>query len=274
MEKLSKAIDNFWERLDNINLINEINSEEKYNDIQKLSKFNKVIALNSLNDLEQSKDLGHLEREFYKLALSYINGGHIELKFNEATIYKIYTDTVEFYIHCEGYRREDELNIKDPIMYHRNNGKLGLKDVPYLPVMTLNAHGSGYDITFENPHSKYRASALIRKYTITNGEDELIYRECTSKGKEGQFEPILRDHRSTLLYDILNGFPLTRDNGSSVLWIDDSIEYNMKLKVSSRANVFISSDEEKYKRTNLKDLRPWQFNICQDRKEIKDKKGK
>lgn len=29
MEKLSKAIDNFWERLDNINLINEINSEEK-----------------------------------------------------------------------------------------------------------------------------------------------------------------------------------------------------------------------------------------------------
>lgn len=54
MEKLSKAIDNFWERLDNINLINEINSEEKYNDIQKLSKFNKVIALNSLNDLEQS----------------------------------------------------------------------------------------------------------------------------------------------------------------------------------------------------------------------------
>ena len=50
MEKLSKAIDNFWERLDNINLINEINAEEKYNDIQKLSKFNKVIALNSLND--------------------------------------------------------------------------------------------------------------------------------------------------------------------------------------------------------------------------------
>ena len=37
MEKLSKAIDNFWERLDNINLINEINSEEKYNDIRALS---------------------------------------------------------------------------------------------------------------------------------------------------------------------------------------------------------------------------------------------
>lgn len=274
MEKLEDAINKFWKRLDDINLINKINEEEKFDQINQLPKLNKVIALNSLNDLEQSNDLRHLEREFYKLALSFIYGGHIELKYNGEVLYKIYIDTVEFYFHCEGNRKQDELNIKDPIMYHRNNGKLGFKEVAYLPIMTLYAHGSGYDITFENSYSKYRASALIRKYTITNDKDELIYRECTTKGKEGLYEPILKDHRSTLLYDILNGFPLTRDNGSSVLWKDDSIEYNLELKVSSRANVFISSDENKYQKTSMKDLRPWQFNICQDRKEIKDKKGK
>lgn len=274
MEKLKDAIDKFWDRLDDIDLIKKINGEEKYDEIKQLPKFTKVIAINSLNDLELSNDLGHLEREFYKLALSLIYGGHIDLQYKKRIVYKIYIDAVEFYMHCEGNRRKDELNVKDPIMYHRNNGKLGIKEVPYLPKMTLYAHSSGYDITFENSNSKYRASALIREYTITNAKDELIYRECTSKGKEGQYKPILRDHRSTLLYDLLNGFSLTIDNESSVLWIDGSIEYNMKLKVSSRNNVFISNDEDKYQKTDMKDLRPWQFNICQVRKKIKDEKGK
>ena len=41
-----------------------------------------------------------------------------------------------------------------------------LPNPPYFPIMSLHAHMSGFDITFESEEGKYRASALIRKYSV------------------------------------------------------------------------------------------------------------
>lgn len=59
-----------------------------------------------------------------------------------------YIRTVEFYFHSEKPN-----GIHDPIVYHRNirdlEGNL-MEKVPYFPIMSLHAHSSGYDITFES----------------------------------------------------------------------------------------------------------------------------
>ena len=103
--------------------------------------------------------------KFKRLADNFLYGGYIQVR-NE---YRIYIQTVEFYFHSE---KED--GIKDPIVYHRNGRELD--EVPYFPLMTLHAHISGFDITFENPTLQYRASALIRAYEIKSKDGK--YKKC------------------------------------------------------------------------------------------------
>lgn len=131
--------------------------------------------------------------------------------------YRVYPTTVEFYFHSE-----KENGVKDPIVYHRNNNKVK-GEIPYFPMCTLHAHDSGYDITFENPNEKYRASVLIRAYQVwdvkqncwlkwdTNDEQ---FRACQTEDKT----PI--NTQVWYLKYILNGH--TIGSGSLINWIDSA----------------------------------------------------
>ena len=99
----------------------------------------------------------NLTNRFSNIAKTILYDGYIRVR-ND---YRVYVKTVEFYFHAEN---DSPIKVYDPIVYHRN-GRLG-REVPYFPMLTLHAHMSGFDITFENPSLKYRASALIREYAI------------------------------------------------------------------------------------------------------------
>ena len=100
-----------------------------------------------------------LEEDFVLLAKKLLYGGYLMV----GNKYRIDLDLVEFYYHEE--KKDMENGIYDYIVYHRN-GRYPGDPVPPFPIMSLHAHTSGYDITFEDPDGKYRASALIRAYSI------------------------------------------------------------------------------------------------------------
>ena len=156
----------------------------------------------------------------------------------------IYPTVLELYYHEEG-----DGNFKDPIMYHTNDRKRyefykdkyeelkdrndrqnyfekrGIVALPYYPVGTLNPHPSGIDITFENLDDGYRASCLIRRYSISfNGGDPIDI------------------ENSTDLYDdmLLNG--ITLDNADWIEWVDGTPS-SIVVTQSERKNV---SAYEKY----------------------------
>ncbi len=183
-----------------------------------------------------------LTKAFTKLAPHFIYGGYIKVN----DMYKVYIRTVEFYYHDES---DNPDAIKDPIMYHRNGRYKDRMIVPYFPLMTLNAHESGYDITFENESQCYRASALIREYSIYN---------CKLK----KFLPLknkMRDERVTYLYEFLNGFSL---NGMpNIVWIDDEHEQQKELLQDSRIRVTVIQNGKK---TMEADKRKWRFKLNED----------
>lgn len=179
-----------------------------------------------------------LTAAFEKLAPHFIYGGYI----NVNNAYRVYIRTVEFYYHDESDKPDA---IKDPIMYHRNS--YNNANVPYFPIMTLNAHVSGYDITFENREQEYRASALIREYSIY---------DCRLN-KFLQLKNKMRDDRSTYLYDYLNGFSL---NGKpSIVWIDDEHFPQKQLLQCIRLRTYVVKDGEK-----TEDKRQWRFKLNED----------
>jgi hypothetical protein len=115
--------------------------------------------IESLKQFEEKANTVSNETElqsiFKELAPAFLYGGYIQVHDE----YRVFIRIVEFYFHSE-----KENGIHDPIVYHRN-GK-DLEKVPYFPLMTLNAHASGFDITFESETKEYRASALIRSYEV------------------------------------------------------------------------------------------------------------
>ena len=179
----------------------------------------------------QAKGISSLEEltdEFEKLAEVFLYGGYLSV----GTDYRIYIRTVEFYFHDE---RNVPNAIKDPIVYHRN-GKFPQQRVPYFPPMSLHAHTSGFDITFENEQKQYRASALIRTYDIYD-----------TKANKWIVE---KDNRSTFLYYYLNGFSL--QGPYSVKWKDEAQQV-FHPKASKRRNVF--EYNENGEKTNRPDMR-------------------
>lgn len=133
-----------------------------------------------------------------QLAPYFLYGGYIRV----LDRYRIYIQRVEFYFHCENE------GIKDDIVYHRNDYHVdGI--LPYFLPFTLHAHASGFDIAFENPEKKYRASVLIRAYEIydENEKDEKKYLNYDKNNKKfvHTSKPDINT-QSTYLYDILNGF--------------------------------------------------------------------
>lgn len=190
----------------------------------------------SLSQFKRCSSESALVKQFKELAKQFIYGGYI--KVNDT--YRVYIRTVEFYYHDESDQPDA---IKDPIMYHRNKPDM---NVPYFPLMSLNAHQSGCDITFENEEQRFRASALIREYSVY---------DCKAQA----FLPLqknMRDNRSTFLFDYLNGFSLK--DKSEIVWIDDAREPQEELQQGPRKGARIIVDGKK---TDERDPRPWQFKL-------------
>ena len=197
--------------------------------------------------------LEELTAEFEKLAPLFLYGGYINVR-ND---YHIHIRTVEFYFHSE---IDSARSVKDPIVYHRNNKYID-GNVPYFPLMSLHAHASGFDITFENEKEKYRASALIRAYEVWDIKQEqyLFYDKSIQKFRFRKENEPVWNGQSTYLDDFINGF-----NSDGILWIDARSNQSVKLKVSKRQGVFKSDDQNKYSPAivdghKVPDDRQWSF---------------
>ena len=182
-----------------------------------------------------------LQSIFKELAPAFLYGGYIQVHDE----YKVFIRTVEFYFHSE-----KENGIHDPIVYHRN-GK-DFVNVPYFPLMTLHAHSSGFDITFESEAEQYRASALIRTYEVKDkdgkylvwNKEKNMFEETTDYGYNTQ---------STYLYALLNGFSL--GNSNNVKWIDAPRKQSLSTMEKKRQNVYQFDSE----RNKVKCNRNWSF---------------
>lgn len=185
--------------------------------------------LETLTKFNGGSCVEELDEKFSKIASAFLYGGYIDVN----NVYKVYIKTVEFYFHSEA-----ENGVHDPIVYHRNKNE---QKIPYFPLMTLHAHNSGFDITFESEAGEYRASALIRSYEVKNGDKYL-------KWNKNHFEE--NDERcfntqSTYLYFLLNGFPLGESNG--IKWVD--VPYTpIKCEGRPRKNVSALEGETEFRK--------------------------
>jgi hypothetical protein len=202
------------------------------------------------NEIKDVDNDVNLQKAFRKLAPSFLYGGYIQVR-ND---YRIYIRTVEFYFHSE-----KEHGIHDPIVYHRNrrdfNGNV-LMEIPYFPPLTLHAHASGFDITFESEQNEYRASVLIRAYDVMDKEKNYL---IWDKGKRIFIKSSEYGYntQSTYLYDLLNGFSL--GNGNDIKWVD-SQRKSSDPDEKPRQNVFLSESDFVYKKIKGKRCqRPWSF---------------
>lgn len=210
-----------------------------------------MTLLTSLSQFNGTANEDKLLQKFNSLAPVFLYGGYIEV----GDEFKIYIKTVEFYFHSETTE-----GIHDPIVYHRN-GK-GLDIVPYFPIMTLHAHNSGFDITFESPAGKYRASALIRAYEVKDKDGNYLKwitnKEDNKKSKFERFKNYQYNTQSTYLYTLLNGFSLGISN--IISWVDSPriAESEITNKARQGVNKYILENGE-FKKIAEKCERKWSF---------------
>lgn len=117
--------------------------------------------------------INELDGIFCLLAQKMLYGGYFAVYKEGVVARRIYINCVEFY-----YHEEFEGGFKDWIVYHRNplNGK---NKKAAFPLGSLHSHVSGVDITFEDQKAKaedvrYRASALIREFMVTDGDNDVM----------------------------------------------------------------------------------------------------
>ena len=188
------------------------------------------MKMNGLQEKLKNLDVGEIRRsvlagevpsEFRKIAEAVFNG-HF-LVSSAAGSVKIYPACIELYWH------EEQGDIKDHIVYHRNKKE----NPPIFRHGILHNHVSGIDLTFEQgdrPESAIRASVLIREYMVVEN------------GKT------IRCEKPTYLYDYLYGrFPVF-DGGFGIVWEDDE-ESDKIYDCSPRHNV------AKYKDDNGKKIK-------------------
>ena len=121
---------------------------------------------------------------------------------------------------------------------------VGPYEEPYLPLMSVYVHSSGFDITFENGEQGYRASALIREYSVYDeGQGRFI--PLTPKGA-------LRDERVSWLKYFLNGFPL--DGRPGIVWVDEARCQRRPLVQCRRLRTYVVKDGMR-----TRDTRLWRF---------------
>lgn len=190
-----------------------------------------------------------LTEAFAELAPYFLSGGYIKVRED----YRVYPTTVEFYFHAETGV------VKDPIVYHRNN-KYVDGDIPYFPLMTLHAHNSGYDITFENPEKEYRASVLIRAYQIwdINQKSWLKWDAKEQKFRKFVNADITPINKQVLyLKYLLNGFLM---NGECLVSWVDAKELLMIKKEDGRPRKGVDKyDEYGVRQKGIPDKRKWSF---------------
>ncbi|MBQ9435035.1 MAG: hypothetical protein IJU33_02800 [Bacteroidales bacterium] len=204
--------------------------------IEKLKEFNENINGESKFD--------DIQKSFEELAPVFLYSGYINVRDD----FKIYIRTVEFYFHSEKYN-----GVHDPIVYHRNGRDL--EQAPYFPFMSIHAHNSGFDITFEKS-GEYRASALIRTYEVKDKNGEyLVWNKAKKKfekSKEYHY-----NYQSTYLYALLNGFAF--GNNNDISWEEESKDVK-KVLGKPRQNVFKSESEWEYINTKKEKCdRKWSF---------------
>lgn len=185
--------------------------------------------------------------EFEILAKKFLYGGYIKV----GDDYDIYINNVEFYYHEEDDKHNPNPDrITDPKVYHCNDQFPG-RFLPPFPIMTLHSHWSGFDITFEDPEGKYRASVLIREYSVF---DHKTKNECHPQGgyvdwntkaidkndnKKGSFsvqDIQVNDTRSSYLQYYLNGFSMDGGN-NRIEWIDEAKDGYGPVKALLRKNI-------------------------------------
>ncbi|MCQ2274092.1 MAG: hypothetical protein MJZ86_04780 [Bacteroidales bacterium] len=207
--------------------------------------------IESLRTFEGANNEADLQVVFTNLSQNFLYGGYLSVKDTTGNEhFRVYIKTVEFYYHSE---RPD--GVKDYIVYHRNGN--GLEHLPYLPLMSINAHSSGFDITFENEVEQYRASALIREYEVKKGGK---YLKWEKNEKHGKYMFVEKDeycfnNQVLSLYFILSGFGICGDN--NVTWIDD--ERNMTKQIESHSRNNVPKFDSNGKKTHCQDDRKWGF---------------
>jgi hypothetical protein len=179
--------------------------------LQCLQEFKGAAVGNSVKEREDS-----LKEPFSLLAKKLLYGGY----FKVGNYFDIFIDTVEFYYHEENQMDSTDKRILDPIVYHKNTED---RKVPPFPIMTLNTHQSGIDIAFEAPDGKYRASVLIREFSVI---------DHYNNEKEAK-----ADSRSLYLYDYLNGFSIN-GNENYIQWEPVQNFVPGPIFVGRRKNVF------------------------------------
>ena len=186
-----------------------------------------------------------LQGLFENLAPTFLYGGYIKVRDD----YRVYIKTVEFYFHSE-----KENGIHDPIVYHRNGRDL--EYVPYFPFMSIHAHSSGFDITFENETSKYRASALIRSYEIKDKTGKYLVWD-TKKSMFVETKEYGYNCQSTYLYTFLNGFAFGNQN--DITW-ENELRESKKVSGMPRKNVFqYEENNGAFIKTGKRCERKWSF---------------
>lgn len=170
--------------------------------------FSQLSSFDYTHSNNEEEAIVQLTERFKEIARIMMYGGYVDVW----GIYRIYIRDVEFYFH------EENGKIKDEIVYHRNEKFEDIKSLPYFPTMSLHAHASGYDITFEK--EGVRASALIRKYAVYDCRTKEFIKRNKPKSAPKSCKN-WEDYRSTYLYDFLNGFSLTREN--KITWADREI---------------------------------------------------
>lgn len=162
--------------------------------IKKLKEFNE--------NINGESNINDIQKRFEELAPIFLYGGHIKVRDD----YKVFIRTVEFYFHSE-----KDKGVHDPIVYHRNGRDL--EQAPYFPFMSIHAHNSGYDITFEKS-GEYRASALIRAYEIMDIHDNKYLKWDTKKCMfvKSDANKYCFNTQSTYLKAVLNGFAFGNTN--------------------------------------------------------------
>ena len=213
-----------------------------------------TLLKNQINHFYASKE--KLEIRMKELAKHFLYGGYINVRDQ----YHIYIRTVEFYYH------EEKGDIKDLIMYHRNDNFVQ-GEIPYFTQLSFNSHDTGVDITFENEEKNIRASVLIRAYEVLdcNLGKRLVWDPTAEQFREFKDGDKIKYNTQCLyLKRILNGF--SSEGNPDITWVDNSfnpkdIKYK-DITISTRQGVYKSYDHERYKVDNnnrVKDNKEWAF---------------
>lgn len=153
-----------------------------------------------------------IAKVFLPIAKYAIYGGHfhVECTNNGGSGYDIKLNKIELY-----YHDENEGGHIDPIMYHTNLHTpyylkdRGIKTYPYYALGALNLHTSGIDVSFENEAKQYRASFLIRDFTVYDAEDGKV------------ISKVMADPYSTHAFDWFFPNGICEVTMKQITWIED-----------------------------------------------------